>query len=1285
MKKLLCILTIMCLGLLVASSQAYWTGGGDGTSWGDVDNWSEDIVPLTDGGADTATVNANAAVTNVNIDAATANTFVDSTSGNFLSSRAQTAGQTLNLTADWDDGFTGGGMWVGQSTAGIVNFNSNAGAFTVTGATYIGRSSISGGEVNLNVNGGTVALREPSIGCRSDALADCSLNVTGGTLYMGQTGPEGQAGTIMGRSQHGAYNAGQTAKVSISGDATVVMNDVRLGGLIDGDGTNIFEVIGSNATITFDHNYFTQHQSTYYGDRITRFVADAGGVSTITAYDPDATLRIDGGAILQVDVSAYEGNEDLVLFSYNRHVGGTYGTVEITDTLERGARLVYKNTGATYDNTNVGRIYLTFQTAGGSTGATDPLPASDVSVELPRDVDLSWTPDPAAVYHNLYLGTIYTDVKDADTSSQSFMGELTDTSFDCGLLKRGYTYYWRVDELDSDRELLSKGEIWSFKIIMFDPDDLGPVTYLPDWSGIRNIPSAPPVGVHPRIYFGPDEIPDLKHRLANTACGREAMKQIYAYVKLLEVGNGGYNRTASYAVDDYGNPRIGNVGLYDSKIYYDKLAAGTANALDGTDATRLDVLVGNIAISAFYYFINDDIAGQEKAAAALTGFVAYSQHTTVHFVHIAYAYDMLYNQMTVSQRDTVRAAIRNIVNGHKHYGTYTEAYATTGNWTSLDFFWPVSYMAIEGETDLDPITYDSAVRANRNFLTYGWYDDGAGWEGLGKNYQWVTALAAFARRGEDLIAHPHVRAYGERFLPALMQPFGYAFSSYDAWGGSGDDQVSGGYKFNSQDAIGLKWAFPDSEKIDFLWKNYVSYPGKEGTYNMLPFLPRGYDNSLLVAAVFSCDYEQGSWDSSVKPLTEFFDERGLVTTRSDYSSEAVGMQFHCRQNFGGHTHGDRNHFNLSGLGRTWGVYRTMSGGGETGESQETKYHSCLLIDASTTFDGYGIPLTYQDGIKARQPGKVLDFIDSNIATFATGNATYAYSWEYKWIPGERNSPDPSDLDNGWEKSNETLNDFRLEPGEQFYNDLPFYQFAHWLTYPLDERIIKRPSQRPMAYVYRTAGIIRGEKPYALVIDDARVANRETHDFWWQMQLPSYPTSGIETISIHAIDVNLEPQDYRCDIILKEHLSFGDRRLLVRVLQNEGHTGTPGFIHNRPEPRWEKSWWPALVVEAKDCHDPHFKVLLYPHYSGDPLPLTTWEGSKLTVTVGSQVDVYDFKTVAGEPTGFTMVRNGCSLLPYDGDINRDDIVNLIDYSSLARCWLECYGNSGLKYITNNWLK
>ena len=57
------------------------------------------------------------------------------------------------------------------------------------------------------------------------------------------------------------------------------------------------------------------------------------------------------------------------------------------------------------------------------------------------------------------------------------------------------------------------------------------------------------------------------------------MKQIYAYVKVMELGNSGYNRSASYALDDYGTARIGNVGLYDAKSYYDKLASGTADAL----------------------------------------------------------------------------------------------------------------------------------------------------------------------------------------------------------------------------------------------------------------------------------------------------------------------------------------------------------------------------------------------------------------------------------------------------------------------------------------------------------------------------------------------------------------------------------------------------------------------------------------------------------------------------------------------------------------------------------
>jgi hypothetical protein len=947
-----------------------------------------------------------------------------------------------------------------------------------------------------------------------------------------------------------------------------------------------------------------------------------------------------------------------------------------------------------YNVTNPGKTTIKTSCTTSNPVAINPSPASDISVEVTRNVDFSWTPGLGAAYHNVYLGTVYSDVLNANTFSPAYQGQYTANTYDPGTLKRGYTYYWRIDELNSSRQLLATGDVWSFRVVMFDPNDLGPVAVTPNWAGIRTIPAAPAAGVHPRIYFGPDELPGLKTRLQTTASGQEVMKQIYAYVKLMEVGASAYNRTASYALDSFGNSRIDNTGLYDAKTYYDKLAAGTASALTGADTTKLDVLVGNMAVMAFYYLINDNIAGQQKTAAAISNFVTYPEHTTVHFVHIAYCYDLLYNQMTTAQRNAVRQAIHDLINGNVHVFAYTEAYATTGNWATLNFFWPVTYMAIEGETDAAPITYDSAVRSIHNFLTYGWYDDGSGWEGLGKNYQWLTALIAFAKRGEDFIAHPHVRAFGERFLPALMQPFGHAFSAYDAWGGSGTDQIIGGYKFNANDAVGLKWILPNSPQIDFVWRNYVEHHTHPGSYNMIQFSPRGYENALLLAAIFSSDYQSGVWDSRVCSLTEFFSEGGLITTRSDNSSNALGMQFQCRQNFGGHTHADRNNFNLSALGRTWGVYRTDDGSGPTGATQETKYHSCLLIDvdpADPNGTGYGIPLTYQDGTKARQPGKILDFIDADYGTFAAGDATYSYSWEWKWIPAERSSPDPTDLSQGWQEAMETLNDFRTKPGTNFWLDVPFYQFAHWNTYPLDERIIKRPSARPMSYVYRSAGLVRGAKPYALIADDARVADGTPHRFWWQMQLPSNPVStsipfpGTPTLSIESTYVNQMPQNYRCDVILKEQSFMGNRRLLVRVLQNDGFTGVPAFIFNRIEPRFTNANWPALIVEATNCYDPKFKILLYPHYSGDALPTTAWNGNQLTVTLGTQVDTFNFSVGTDNRTRIAIQQNNCGLLPYDGDMNRDGKVDLKDLSEFSQYWLNCYNTDDFMIIGSNWLQ
>jgi hypothetical protein len=414
MKHSFTIITGLCLIFAAGPLQAYWTGNGDGTSWGDVDNWSEDIVPLTEGGADTATVNAASADVTVNIDASTANTFVDTTSANFLSTRAQDAGNTLNFNADWGDGYSAGAMWAGQSTNGTVNFNNIAGSLTTTGGTYLGRSSGTNGVVNFNISGGSVGFKEVSVGCRTDALADVTLSVSGGTLYLGQSGPTGEAGTIMGRSQHGAYQGGQTTKVSISGDATVVMNDTRLGGVAEGQGTDMFEVIGSNATITSDTNFYTCQQATYLGPCMVRFVADENGVSTIKSFDDDTTFRIAVAVDLEVDITNYTGYQDLVLVDFGpNRIAGAYepnyiniigGTADVIQDVASGDIYLTNINGQTSNQrpqVNAGADKQSYLSGGGiAEVALDDATVTDDDGPGPLTQTWSMLEGPAAVTFN---------------------------------------------------------------------------------------------------------------------------------------------------------------------------------------------------------------------------------------------------------------------------------------------------------------------------------------------------------------------------------------------------------------------------------------------------------------------------------------------------------------------------------------------------------------------------------------------------------------------------------------------------------------------------------------------------------------------------------------------------------------------------------------------------------------------------------------------------------------------------------------------------------------------
>ena len=764
--------------------------------------------------------------------------------------------------------------------------------------------------------------------------------------------------------------------------------------------------------------------------------------------------------------------------------------------------------------------------------------------------------------------------------------------------------------------------------------EFGPTVINFDHTGIVPISQVAPVGEHPRIYFNQSDSAEIKNRLDNTVSGQEVVKQIHAYTTLLHLGfsNGGlYQYNASYSTDAFGNRRIDNAGKWDSHAIYYKLINNDPTALDDAGQTsgvidnkRRYLLASVMALEAlecyFYYGDTDPYTGLSYAARAADLAEAMTYWATLvmndpdlnannyhHFggVHMAYCYDLNYIFMTTAQRDIVRAALAQTVISTPRYGSDTEYYATTSNWVGLNSFELLTNFAIEGETGYNPTLTEEYMRAYRNFLTYGWYKSGVPYEGMGKNYQFVTALIAAAKRGYGLLGHPHVKAHGKNFMPATLSPYGDCFTGTDVWGGSGWDSEVGGYKFNYADILGLKYAFPNDADIDFMWRNHIENWYRLGTtgdyvYQQIEPATSGYHNYLLQAAVFCQDYTPGNWETQNAAIQDSLGflgpERGLAVLKSGHNRDDLMLHFHCRQDMGGHTHGDRNHFTMNSLGRVWGRYTYGSA------FQETEYHSCILVN------DLGIPIATPDGRKARMPGKLLRYDDQNDHAQVCGDATYAYSWEWHW-QSRPPTQDHSWLNtNGWSAVTETWNDFRYEQGTEAYHNIPFYDFAQWNDGGNLERMVKR-AYNPMDYVYRTALLAREQQPYVVIADDIR-KDGGTHNFKWLMQV----ANDLFVSDNVAVD-NL--CDFRNDLILSE-VSGDNRKLLIRVLEAKGtsqiyhETVTPGINGNDPITR--------VVVETDET-EPEFKILLFPHIDGDALPITSWNTNKdsLTISLNGRVN------------------------------------------------------------------
>jgi hypothetical protein len=87
--------------------------------------------------------------------------------------------------------------------------------------------------------------------------------------------------------------------------------------------------------------------------------------------------------------------------------------------------------------------------------AYGPVPSDGVKFVDSQDLVLSWMAGLGAIFHTVYFGNDYDTVANASGGASQ-----ATTKFDPGPLELEKTYYWRVDEFESQG--LHKGDVWSF-------------------------------------------------------------------------------------------------------------------------------------------------------------------------------------------------------------------------------------------------------------------------------------------------------------------------------------------------------------------------------------------------------------------------------------------------------------------------------------------------------------------------------------------------------------------------------------------------------------------------------------------------------------------------------------------------------------------------------------------------------------------------------------------------------------------------------------------------------
>jgi len=762
----------------------------------------------------------------------------------------------------------------------------------------------------------------------------------------------------------------------------------------------------------------------------------------------------------------------------------------------------------------------------------------------------------------------------------------------------------------------------------------------------------PPPGVWPRVLFSPEDVPALAARVKASKFAQMSMIEIEEQFKHSwwdpSTSDGRLFKKLSTGdiADlrfDRGNTQgpftpyaSGNLFVGFKPVLFSSHISYITNAL--VTMSLYALLTGNdelgkrcaAAVASFYTVLeptldqaiamNNSELGSDRRTAVSAEDSFRGLHGLVEHMDLGLSLDMAGKWMTPAQVEVMRRFIAKATYGRRVYGGEAPARWRDNNQVTWHTTNVLAQMAIEGLPGYDPEVYAEGVETVRAFLQFGIDANGQIFESNGKNgggaqFLFLNMLA-MARRGHDMFGNPHLRKLMTAEIYNIAPNGGVEIS-----GGT-----YGGGRISPQFIAELAEVYPHDRAGDYLLTG--SYPGLDpqaidlkkyretvaATWNKRMRLPGPTYPGFVRAFPFCRDFTVTTRADLHLPLDRNDPIHGVFAAFSDPTPDATWINMQVRPNHylgAGHHHADAGMFYLSGAGVNWITESPFDG------SYDGRLHSEVQIDG----------LAEANGTPAR--ASYLGATLHNAADFAGADLSYAYSWQW--------TTQVLDWNNTWPPHTPEPAHWELEPApdilaifqgtERYKNRIWWdtYNFTNWIP-------TLRAPWNPVEYVYRTAGLVRGKHPYAVIADDLN-KDGKPHLYQWTamlheemvaVHLPGLEDNGQNLVIARKADFSGSGSPKPGTPLLLAHIAGPGAAAALRV-----EIATDG-----PKMRNNPTTYPRLVAVDTDTEF-HKRVLLIPFHMGEALPAFHETATSLTLQWNDESSTLDFAAGVDHRTMVTL--------------------------------------------------